>query len=237
MSGTTNAQKRFFGRDLHEFGDKKSQDWIQRQPRSMPCTVTAVSYPYVTVSIDLNAKPFTLPQIKVPQSQSAYFREPTQVGDQGYLDVCDYYLGGVSGLGGGTADLTLRGNLSTGVFRPITRMSFSPMVDPNKAQMQGPSGFICQTDDGAVSIVGDETEITFTIPGLTVVFSASGVTINGALVVTGGATLSGGVGGNLAVAGEVTANAGSPTSVGLATHTTSGVTAGGGTSGAPTPGT
>ena len=45
------------------------------------------------------------------------------------------------------------------------------------------------------------------------------------------------VGGNLAVAGEVTANAGSPSSVGLATHTTRGVTAGGSTSGAPTPGT
>ena len=119
MSGTTNAQKRFFGRDLHEFGDKKSQDWLQRLPKEIPCTVTAVNYPFVTVQANMKADPFTLPQVTVPQSQSAYFREPTQIGDEGYLSVSDYYLGGVSGLGGGTADLTPRGNLSTGVFRSI----------------------------------------------------------------------------------------------------------------------
>jgi len=160
VSGTTNAQKRFHGRDLHEFGDKKSQDWLQRLPKEVPCTVTAVEYPYVTVQVNMNAKPFTLPQLKVPQSQSAYFREPTQVGDQGYLDVSDYYLGGVSGLGGGTADLTPRGNLSTGVYRPITRKTFSPMVDPNKAQVCGPAGVVVQDVGGNCVITVTTTSVT-----------------------------------------------------------------------------
>jgi len=160
MSGTTNAQKRFHGRDLHEFGDKKTQDWLQRTPKSVPCTVTAVEYPFVTVQVNMNAAPFTLPKIKVPQSQSAYFREPTQVGDQGFLEIADYYLGGVSGLGGGVADLTPRGNLSTGVYRPITRASFSPMVDPNKAQVQGPEGVVIQDDGGHCVITVTPTTIT-----------------------------------------------------------------------------
>jgi hypothetical protein len=237
VSGTTNAQKRFFGRDLHEFGDKKSQDWLQRLPKEIPCTVTAVNYPFVTVQANMNATPFTLPKITVPQSQSAYFREPTQIGDEGYLSVSDYYLGGVSGLGGGTADLTPRGNLSTGVFRPITRKSFAPMVDPNKAQVNGPGGFVCQNNAGTVSVIADDASITFTVPGLTVVMNSSGVTINGALIVTGGASLNGGVNGAMAATGEVTAKAGTGNSVGLSTHTTSGVATGTGTSGAPTPGT
>src|ERR1700721_2340726 len=101
MTGTTNAQKRSQAGDLHEFGDKKSQDWLFRQPKSGPCTVTSVSYPYVTVSLNMNTKPFTVQPIEMPQSQSAYDYIPTQVGDQGMFISADYYLGGVSGLGGG----------------------------------------------------------------------------------------------------------------------------------------
>lgn len=148
MSGTTNAQKRFAGRDLHEFGDKKSQDWLQRQPKAIPCTVVAIVGNHVKVKMNVNSAPFTLPQVTVPQSQSAYVREPTQVGDEGFLIVGDYYMGGVSGLGGGVADLTPRGNLTTGVFQPITRSSFPAMVDPNKAQVNGPAGVVIQDDAG-----------------------------------------------------------------------------------------
>lgn len=247
MSGTTNAQKRLQSRDLHQFGDKKSQDWLQRTPKGVPCTVVSVSAGMATVKLAMNSAPFTLPNVTVPQSQSLYFREPTQAGDEGYLDNSDYYLGGVSGLGGGVADLTPRGNLTTGIFRPITRKSFPAMVDPNKAQVQGPNGFVLQSIDQSVSIIGDKAAATLTIKvgSLTVVFSAAGtkVTVNGNEEVSGTLTVDGefkapGIdsSGGIAVPGEVTAMAGSGNSVGLASHTTEGILTGTDTSGPPTPG-
>lgn len=160
MSGTTNAQKRPYARDLHEFGDKKSQDWLQRQPKEVPVTIVSVAYPYVTASVNMNSKPYTLPHITMPMATSAYDYIPVQAGDQGMAIVADYYLGGVSGLGGGTADLTPRGNLSTCVYLPITSKGFTQPIDPNKRQIQGPAGVIIQTSDGTVRITVSETVIT-----------------------------------------------------------------------------
>lgn len=142
MTGTTNAQKRSQAGDLHEFGDKKSQDWLFRAPKSTPATATGTIGNMVKVAVNMNTKPFTLPPITMPKAESPYFRSPTQANDQGMIISCDYYLGGVSGLGGGVATLTPQANLSTGVFLPISRTSLPPMIDPNAAEVTGPNGVI-----------------------------------------------------------------------------------------------
>jgi hypothetical protein len=56
--------------------------------------------------------------------------------------------------------LTLRGNLSTGVYCPVTRAVFKPMVDPNKAQINGPAGVVIQDDDGNCVVTVTNTTIT-----------------------------------------------------------------------------
>lgn len=152
MTGTTNAQKRSQAGDLHEFGDKKSQDWLFRAPKSTPARVAAIVGNMVSVAVNMMTKPFTVPAITMPKAESPYFRSPTQSGDQGMIISCDYYLGGVSGLGGGTATLTPEANLSTGVFLPISRTSLPPMVDPNAAQCSGPNGVVLTDTAGDASL-------------------------------------------------------------------------------------
>lgn len=245
----SNAQKTPFAKSLHEFGDVKSQDWLSRLPQSIPATVTALMGGLVKVKIDGTWAPFNIPEILVPQSMSAWAREPTQVGDKGFVVGINYYVGGQSGLGGGNANLYPRANLTNSVFQPISQKGFST-VDPNAYVLNGPNGVVLRDTGGACVLTLTPTGIVITIGANTVTIDASGVTISKDLTIQGNETVDGNLtvngtfnapgidsAGGIAVPGEVTAMAGSGSSVGLASHTTSGVTAGGGTSGAPTPGT
>jgi hypothetical protein len=109
----------------------------------------------------------------------------------GYTVPGDCYLGGVSGLGGGTADLRKRANLSALVFHPVSN-SNSPPIDPNAAQVQGPNGVILKTTEGtASSIVVSQTGITLTFGSTTVTLNATGVLINGNLIDTGNISATG----------------------------------------------
>ena len=121
----------------------RAQDSQQRQPQSVPVRVVAIVGEFVTVATDAQG-PYTIPQITVPKNQSAYFRDPTQVGDLGYLVQGNYYLGGVSDQGGGTGNFNPRGNLTTMVFQPISQKPYTtnPVRDPNAAFVNGPNGVI-----------------------------------------------------------------------------------------------
>ena len=135
----------------------------------------------VTVSFQVNSAPWTLPPITIPKSEDPWVRSPTQVGDFGFTVPGDCYLGGVSGLGGGTADLRPRANLSALVFVPISNKN-SPPIDPNAAQIQGPNGAIIQTTTGTTcSIVANQNGITLTYGSKVVTLNASGLTIDGIL--------------------------------------------------------
>lgn len=157
---------------------------IQAQGRALPCHVVAVSGAIVTVAFDVSPSPWPLPQVKIPKAESPWIRMPTQVGDKGMTVSADAYLGGVSGLGGGTADVSQPGNFAALLFVPVSNAG-SPPTDQNAAQVQGPNGAIIQTTTGIPSsIVVNQNGITMTYGGKVVTLNASGFTIDGILFET-----------------------------------------------------
>lgn len=144
---------------------------IQKQGRALPCRVTAVTGSIVTVAFEMDTSPWTLQPIEIPKGESPWIRMPTQVGDTGVTMPADVYLGGISGLGGGTANFTRRGNLSALVFVPVSN-SGSPPIDQNAAQVQGPNGVISRTTTGTTSQVATNTS------GTTVTFGTNTVVVN-----------------------------------------------------------
>ncbi len=217
---------------------------IENTGRALPCSVISVNGAIVTVKFEVQSD-WTLPQVTIPKNESPWVRSCTQVGDKGYCAPADYYLGGISGLGGGIADTTKRGNLSTLVFTPVSN-SGSPPDDPNSVQLTGVAGFIIRTVNKACSIIGTLTTLTLTCSGYTIVINSSGitltaptVTVNGNLVVSGTITGQGSGGasmqGNITTTGSITAG-GNVTagSIDLETHVHTGVTTGGSNTGGPT---
>lgn len=148
---------------------------IQRQGRALPCRVVSVAGSLVTVAFEIQDDTVTLPQVTIPKAESQWMRFPIQQGEFGLTMPSDAYLGGISGLGGGTANLTQRANLSALVFVPCGSSSFSE-VNSNAAYIAGPEGAVIQTQDGKSSIVVNESGITLTFNGQTITFNASGLT-------------------------------------------------------------
>lgn len=173
-----NAQKIPFGRSLQKFAARKIGDAVQLFGKSLPCTVVAVAGQIVTVNFDLNAEPFTFPNVTMPIATWIYDWIPVQVGDSGMTVACDVYLGGVSDLGGGVADLTEQANLSNLVFVPVASATWippkqlapkqqqTPDGDPNMRVVQGPDGVVIQNFEGSVFVrVSDKAKtITVQVP-------------------------------------------------------------------------
>ncbi len=155
----SNAQKLPFQKYLNDFSQKKVLDFIQRTGKSLPCHVVAVSGSIVTVAFDVNSG-FTLPQVTMPMFGPEWIRYPTQVGDLGITVSADTYIGGISALGGGVADLTLRANLSALVWLPIASKNWSPTDDPNAVVIYGPNGGIVRTRDKNHTITVNDNGIT-----------------------------------------------------------------------------
>lgn len=166
-----NYAKLWVQKSANQLAINRAQQAIQNLGRALPCRVVKVSGSIVTVAFEVNAAPFTLPNITIPKSESNWIREPTQVGDFGRTVPADAYLGGVSGLGGGVATLTRPGNLSALVFEPISNKN-SPPIDPNASQVQGPNGAIIRTTTGTTS------EIVTNTSGTTVTFGSNTVVVN-----------------------------------------------------------
>lgn len=144
----SSGQKYSLAVQQHNFTATKAADNFQNQAKKLPCHVTVVNNDdTVQVAFDITDPTFTLPSATYPQAFSKYSREPTQVGDKGYIVPNDVNLGGESGLGGGVANLFQRGNLTTGVFHPISNTN-NPKRDQNQFLVTGgPSGHKTQTQD------------------------------------------------------------------------------------------
>lgn len=169
--------KLWFQGNLNQVAITRAQQAMKSQGRALPCRVTNVIGKIVTVEFEMDTAPWTLPPITIPKAESPYFTDPTQVGDTGITVPADAYLGGISGLGGGTADFRNRGNLTSLVFLPTGTKSFLP-IDPNAAQIQGPNGVILRTMTGPTSsIVTNTTGTTITFETTTLVIDASGITL------------------------------------------------------------
>lgn len=164
-----NAQKTHFASVFNRAAEKKVADAIQVLGKSLPCHVVAVSGSIVTVRFDIKSS-FTLPDVTCPEFGPEYIRYPTQVGDRGVVIPVDYYIGGVSGLGGGVANMSLRANLSTLIFYPIANVDWSATENPNALVLYGPDGAVLRTADRSSRIVVDKDD------GI-LIESAVGVTI------------------------------------------------------------
>lgn len=176
-----NALKTHVAWSLNAFGRRVANNHGWHEPKDLPCHVVKVAGQIVTVAVDVQNSPFTLPQLEVPILTSNYDWIPVQVGDKGWLSSSDAYLGGVTGLGGGTADLVRRGNLSTLVYTPVSNKAWQPRSgDASKREVVGPNGAYIADTSGKATITVDKNQgITLSFGGHSVVINSTGVVIDG----------------------------------------------------------
>jgi hypothetical protein len=193
----SNPQKTPYSRLINNFGIRRAKQEIAKRGQRLPGSVISVSGAIVTVSFEVSG--VNLPQVTMPLAGAEYVRYPIQSGDLGYATTADAYLGGISGLGGGVADETLRANLSTLVWVPIGNESWSE-VDPNAVTIYGPNGVVLRDSDNNTSStltpdgISDSaketyeitagTSITLTVGSHSIVIASSGITIDGKVFLT-----------------------------------------------------
>lgn len=217
----SSAQKTPFARTIPRLAQRMALDEIAKRGQALPGHVIAVDGPIVTVNFDVQG--VTLPQVAMPLFGPEYIRYPIQPqtedygGDLGVAFPADVYLGGVSGLGGGTADDTRRGNLSTLVWFPIGNKNWAqpPGGDADTHVLYGKTALLLLDSIagnsalkltasgitltfGSASITMNSSAVTIAFGGHSVVCNSSGVTIDGKSFLphihTGG-TISGDTGG------------------------------------------
>lgn len=192
-----NAAKLWLQKLQNQNAINRALQVIENKGDALPCRVVAVNGSLVTVAFEVDASPWTLPQITIPKAESRWIRVPTQVGDFGVTIPADVYLGGISGQGGGTAQMVRQGNMTSLLFVPCASKSF-PSVNTNQAYVSGPQGVLLETEDHKSSIQLNESGITLTFNGQTITFNASGFTsnvavqVNSTVTATGEGTFNGG---------------------------------------------
>jgi hypothetical protein len=144
------AQKTPLTGTLPALATQQALNEIQKIGLRLPGHVVAVEGATVTVAFDIEGVP--LPQVTMAVQMSKYMRAPLQVGDLGFATTADAYLGGVTGLGGGTADLTQRGNLSMLVWVPVSNKGWV-IPDPTASVMESANGqFIVSCGNGGITM-------------------------------------------------------------------------------------
>ncbi|MBU9228202.1 hypothetical protein [Burkholderia multivorans] len=174
-------------RSLNRVAIARAAQAIEDTGNALPCRVTKVSGAIVTVEFEMQGT-WTLPPVTIPKAESPWIRNPTQVGDKGVTMPADAYLGGISGLGGGTADFRRRGNLTALVFVPVSNAGSAP-DDPNAAQVCGPNGMIARTTQGTpsscvvnqngVSMMYGGASLSLTAAGIVMSFGGHTITLDG----------------------------------------------------------
>src|ERR1700692_698743 len=175
-----NEQKTPMARSLPMFALARAAAEIAKRGQALPGHVTAITGDIVTINFDVAG--LTLPQVQMPLFGPEYIRYPVQVGDQGVAFPASVYIGGVSGLGTGTATDTIQGNLSTLVWFPIANKSWStpPGSNANTLALYGHAGLLLLDSlTGNSSIKLTATGITLTFAGHTIVINSTGVIIDG----------------------------------------------------------
>lgn len=214
-----NAQKTPFVTSINDAAMAKARAAIQVLGKNLPCSVVRVQGAIVRVKFEVVAGVLPLPQVTMPLFGPEYIRYPIQVGDRGVAMSADAYLGGVSGLGGGTADLTTRNNLAALVFFPVGNANWTT-VDPNAVIVYGPNGVVLRDQASNSIITLTPSQIVMTRGATSVIINNAGVEIIG----------------NLTVTGNMIGGSGGADQVNLQTHVHTGVQGGAGTTAAPRPG-
>lgn len=152
-----------FGGNMNNFAAKKIADAMQMAGKVLPASVVRRSGHMVTVSFLLRDIPYTLPQVTIPLFGPQYVRYPMQKGDRGIVIPADTYLGGASGLGGGTADLTPPANLSALVYLPISHTEWQE-VDYQVLTLYGPEGVTLRDAGSNTTFLLTPESITIATP-------------------------------------------------------------------------
>lgn len=182
----SDGQKTPLAQSLNTLASKRINDSRQLLGKALPCSVTAVSGAIVTVKFEIQSN-FTLPETTMPLFGPEYIRYPIQPGCKGLAIPAAAFLGGMSGLGGGVADLSIPGNLSALVFFPIGNTDWST-VDPDAVTIYGPNGVVLRNDDSDSTLVLTPSSIILTGEDFVKLVSGGGsVTVhsNGNFEVTG----------------------------------------------------
>ena len=149
-------QKTPLSRTLTALSRSQAQDNTARIGLRLPGKVAAVSGSIVTVNFEAG---IPVQQMRMAVATSKYCRVPIQVGDEGFATTADAYLGGVTGLGGGTADLTQRGNLSALVWVPLGNAGWST-VDPTSMHLESADGsFTVDVANGGITMAYNGTTL------------------------------------------------------------------------------
>jgi len=178
-----NSQKTPLAKSLNVFATAKALDAIQLLGKALPASVVSVSGSIVTVTFELQSE-FTLPQVTIPLATSQYIRVPLQPGDKGMVIPADARLGGVSGLGDGTATLDQPGNLSALAFVPLANASWFA-VDDNVLTMYGPKGVQLRNVTGDTSATLKDGSVALTTPTASISAGGGQVVITGELIING----------------------------------------------------
>ncbi|HFS3475482.1 TPA: hypothetical protein ACHYXB_000891 [Escherichia coli] len=168
-----------FASSMNRFTERKIENALQKSGKVLPASVVKQTGNMITVSFELRDIPYVLPQVTIPLFGPQYIRYPMQPGDKGIVIPADTYIGGVSGQGGGIADMTPPANLSALVFLPISNTEWQG-VDGQVVTVYGPEGvtlrdsgsnttFLLKPDSIAIS-----TPDSFTITVGGTVFSLTG---------------------------------------------------------------
>lgn len=168
-----------FASSMNRFTERKIENALQKSGKVLPASVVKQTGNMITVSFELRDIPYVLPKVTIPLFGPQYIRYPMQPGDKGIVIPADTYIGGVSGQGGGTADMTPPANLSALVFLPISNTEWQG-VDGQVVTVYGPEGvtlrdsgsnttFLLKPDSIAIS-----TPDSFTVTVGGTVFSLTG---------------------------------------------------------------
>lgn len=170
----SNVLKRPLADSLNSLTRQNATDQLAKLGFALPCQVTDVNGSIVDVSFLVNIPGVALPTITVPVLGPEWIRYPIQRGDLGFTIPGSAYLGGVSGLGGGTAGPWQPANMSALVFAPVGNANWSAPLDGGKLQLYGKTGVIIE------SVSGGHYKITVTEAGITISMPSNGnLTING----------------------------------------------------------
>lgn len=182
-----NVQKTPLARSLNLFGERKALDEIRKRGGMLPGKVLSIAGQIVTVKIEVEGATFP-GDLQMPVATCEYIRKPIQVGDLGVAIPSATYLGGVTGLGGGTADTGIVGNLSALVWLPVAHRTWPQSgIDPNALVLRGPNGVVLEDETAATKLtltptsitLSATTSITLQVGGKTIVITSSGITIEG----------------------------------------------------------
>jgi hypothetical protein len=158
----SSALKTPIAQSINRFAQAKINDAFQREGQALPCSVVYVSGAIVTVKFEVNSK-FTLPNVTIPLWGCEYIRYPIQVGCKGVTFPADARLCGMSGIGGGVADLSQPANLTALVFLPIGNTGWFH-TDPNAVTIYGPNGVVIRSQDNVTNATYLPTNITVVTP-------------------------------------------------------------------------